>query len=248
VSLAALLPSSPIRPTKLDVVWIGLLAISAVFAVLSTLRGRRAVGSALEFATEETSVDESTVRTNLWLGWQRTNLILTTKRLAGSVPNTVLIVFPFGRRDVTAPLDRISNIAFDTRFDVVRLSVALAALYIAFASDVTIIGKAVLIVTALISLTFAYTATIDIADSSGKTHRIPVSVLDRAEIERFVSVVNRQLAEEPDVSPRRQPQQPASTLSPRDRIERLTLLADLRNQGILSETEFETEKRKLLDT
>jgi hypothetical protein len=231
-----------------DVLSIAALALLVVVAVVSILGGRRSGGVTIDFAADENAVDESTVRTNLLLAWLQTNLILTTKRLAGTVPNTVMFVFPFGRRDVTQPLSRISNVSFDSRFDVVRFILGAGALYLAFGTDITTLGQVVLVVIALLFLSYSYTAAIEVADNSGKTQRIPVSVIDRAEIERFVGVVNRQLAEEPILPPRAQPQPPAPTLSAGDRIERLSQLADLRNQGVLSEAEFEAEKGKLLNS
>lgn len=248
VSLVLLLQSSTQRSSLVDVLSIAALALLVVVAVVSILGGRRSGGVTIDFAADENAVDESTVRTNLLLAWLQTNLILTTKRLAGTVPNTVMFVFPFGRRDVTQPLSRISNVSFDSRFDVVRFILGAGALYLAFGTDITTLGQVVLVVIALLFLSYSYTAAIEVADNSGKTQRIPVSVIDRAEIERFVGVVNRQLAEEPILPPRAQPQPPAPTLSAGDRIERLSQLADLRNQGVLSEAEFEAEKGKLLNS
>jgi len=202
VDLVLLLQSTTRRSSLVDVLSIGVLALLVVVAVVSILGGRRSGGVTIDFAADENAVDESVVRTNLLLAWLQTNLILTTKRLAGTVPNTVMVVFPFGRRDVTQPLSRISNVSFDSRFDVVRLILGAGSLYLAFGTDITTLGQVVLVVIALLFLSYSYTAAIEVADNSGKTQKIPVSVIDRAEIERFVGVVNRQLAEEPNVGHR----------------------------------------------
>lgn len=203
----------------------------------------------MDLASDERKVAEATVRTNLLVFWVRTHLTLTTKRLAGTVPNTVLLI-PFGRRDVTQPLDRISNVAFDTRFHIVRLALGLAFLVVlAVLGDPTTFAYVFFIGGSLLAFAYCYTAGIFVTDNSGKTQEIPVSVIDRAEIERFVGVINRQLAEKPEAAPRteRQPP-PPETSPPGDRIERLTRLADLRRQGVLSEAEFDAEKRRLLES
>lgn len=245
--MALILLQTTQSSSRLTTLWVVLAVLIAIAAIASVLSSRRSVGIAVDLASDERKVDESTVRTNLLLAWLRTKLVLTSKRLVGTAPNTIMFVFPFGRRNVTQPLSRVSNVAFDTRFDVVRLIIGVALILLALAADAGVLGWVVLAVLAMLALAYSYTAAIEVTDSSGKTQRIPVSVVDRAEIERFVGAVNRQLAQGPDSAPEETVH--ADRERPLDdRIDRLSQLADLLKQGLLTEEEFESEKRKLLDS
>ena len=79
----------------------------------------------MDLAAGERNIDESVVRTSLVLFWLKTRLTLTNLRLFGSVPNTMLVVIPLGRKDITQPLSRISNVSFETKFHVIRFVLGL---------------------------------------------------------------------------------------------------------------------------
>ena len=197
----------------------------------------------MDLAVGERPIDQSEARTNLVFFWLKTQLILTTNRLVGTIPNTVLLAFPVGRKEITQPLNRISNVSLDSRFHVIRLILGLVALL----AGVSLLSNGgnptVLFVIGAIAMAYSYTATVSITDNSGRSQNIPVSVLDKAEIERFIDVVNKSLSES-NASERANP----GPSHPTDRMAQLARLGDLKLNGVLTDAEFQAEKRKLLAT
>ena len=204
----------------------------------------------MEMGHDERELDAMTVRTNLVFFWLKTNLILTNRRVAGAVPNTVLLLFPVGRKDTTQPLNRISNVSFESKFKVIQAFGALLFLAFAVTNGAGTAGDIVTVVLYLIIAAvlaaWSWVATINLSDSSGQGQKIPVSVLDKAEVERFTGVVNRALADTDIADPRPTAAPEPPSVVP-DRIEQLQRLTDLKNQGALTDDEFETEKRRLLE-
>lgn len=204
-----------------------------------------------EFAAGESRIDSSTVRTSLVFFWLRTSLTLTNKRLMGTVPNTMLAVFPVGRREMTQPLDRISNVGYDAKFYLVRFLIGVVLLLgsIGLLTDGDTFASGFLfLVIAVLVLGWSWVARITVTDNSGKANDIPVSMLDKEEINRFLGVVNRTLAEGHHTATTSHQQAGTTTNPGPDRIEQLQRITALRESGALTEDEFQAEKRKILDS
>ena len=200
-------------------------------------------------AEGEHQIDESTVRTSLLLFWLRTNLTLTNKRLTGTVPNTILALFPLGRREITQPLSRISNVGYDTKFHLVRFLIGAILLVIGVGglADGNIESLFILALS-LLPLGWSWVARITVTDNSGKENDIPVSMLDKEEVDRFLGVINTTLAATHDTPAPPQAATPPPTSETPDRIDQLQKLTALRDAGVLSEDEFEAEKRRIMNS
>ena len=201
-----------------------------------------------DLAAGERRIDASTVRTSLLVFWLKTDLVLTDKRLVGTVPNALLGLIPLDRREITQPLDRISNVGFETKFHFLRavLGLLLVSTSVTLLSEGTVFWGLIGLVVSLATFSWSWVARITVTDNSGKENNIPVSALDNSKISRFLTVVNRTVVEgasTPDSSPLPPPPSPDTRSV---RIEELKDITALRDAGTLTGEEFAAEKKRIL--
>ena len=131
--------------------------------------------------------------------------------------------------------------SLDTRFHLIRLILGLVALFAGVGLVTNGGNPIVLFLIAAVAMAYSFTATVSVTDNSGRSQTVPVSVLDKAEVERFIDVVNKSLFES-SAGERKY----SGDGHPQDRMTQLARLGDLKQNGVLSEVEFELEKKRLL--
>lgn len=186
-----------------------------------------------------------TVRASTAAPWLKTTLSLSEDALVGSTPTSFLLI-PTGKRSVNQPFDRIANVTVQTETQVIRIMVGLALILLGIL-QISDVGVLWLILGVLVAAHALY-VQLEVRDASGGTQVIRASVFDRDVLERLADDVSQRVNE----SARRQSSgQPDSsrppTLTSGDRLDQLERIKRLRDEGVLSDAEFEAEKRKLLE-
>lgn len=146
---------------------------------------------------EEKISDSKMFTTNLILGWLKTEMAITNKRLAGHSPNTLLGIIPMGRNDISYPLKNIASVSIKTKLHIIRLIIGFALFVYGLdflsrdflpALIVTLIGIALML--------NGFTSQIVVFNNSGqKDDSVQVSILEKGKAKQFVNEVNQEIAD-----------------------------------------------------
>lgn len=164
-------------------------------------------------------------------------MVVTSKRIIGRVPNTILAIIPLGFNQVSYPLPNVAGVAVGRSYSALAFLVG-ALMVLAFGSRGNIVG--VLIGAAI--FVAAFRNNIQITNSGGDKIRHGVSFLDRAAAESFVHTVNTVIATHTGSSHSAIPEMPTS----RTASQALADLQALRDQGMVTDDEFETKRREII--
>lgn len=141
---------------------------------------------------DEKKIKEATFTANIVLFWLKADYLLTNKRVTGRTPNTFFGIVPFGERKFAQPLPAIASVASSTRFFFMRLIVGLALVFIGF-EFISSFGI-ILVFLGIIKIMNSYTATFIITNNSGQREGYEISILQKSDVEEFVSKVNETIA------------------------------------------------------
>lgn len=172
-----------------------------------------------------------------FLHWR---MAVTSKRLVGLTPNTVLGVIPLGSTQVSYPLAAIAGVTVRTRYSVFWLIIGL--LFV-----IGGLGQANVVVMFLgvLALAAAFRAEISVTNSGGQRTGHGVAFLDRASAATFAQQVNTAIAthshREAIVAPPVIAPLQGTTAS-----EALAELARLRDAGHVSADEYEAKRREIV--
>lgn len=188
----------------------------------------------------------TTVRASTAAPWLKTSLHLTEGALVGTTPTSFLLI-PTGKRLVNQPFDRIANVTVQTETQVIRIMVGLALILLGIL-QISDAGVVWLILGVLVAAHALY-VQLEVRDASGGIQVIRASVFDRDALQKLADEVSQRVNE----SSRQQSStdqtgstSPAAPV-PGDRYDQLERIKRLRDEGVLSDSEFEAEKRKLLE-
>lgn len=134
--------------------------------------------------------------TNLVLNWLKTDFSLTTKRIIGYQPNTLLGVFPLGKKEITYPLKNIAGVGVSTKFHFKRFIIGLILVFIGFSMmGDSFLGGLILLIIGALPLFNSFTSTLSITNNAGQSHLIEMSILEKDKVQDFVNKVNISIAE-----------------------------------------------------
>jgi hypothetical protein len=133
----------------------------------------------------------SVLRTNTLTWFMKSRFELRDWRLRVVSPRAILGVIPFGRTDVTYPLEDLSDIRVTGRVHPVRLAIALALAALAALVD---LGRIATVAVQLVAVAFFFLSVIvvvRIEDRTGRRRFVPVCFLQRASARGLVAQVER---------------------------------------------------------
>ena len=145
---------------------------------------------------DEESIETKDFTTNLVLAWLKTNFTITSKRIVGYKPNTLLGLIPLGKVEVTYPLKNIASVGVSTKFHVKRFifGIILVLIGLNTLGDSFLTGLILLLLGAL-PLLNSYTSTFNISNNAGQSHLIEISILEKSKVQDFVNSVNKTIAD-----------------------------------------------------
>jgi hypothetical protein len=178
-----------------------------------------------------------------------TELTLTNRRLYAIRPNTLLGLIPVGTARSNYPIENIAGVSAGTRFDVLGVIVGAISVFVGVAA-ISIPGVAwlgvILILLGLGAIIGAPEQAIEVMNSGGGKITFPVSVLERGRTIEFANRVSEALA---GTSPRGTPAV-ANPVAPESSgggtAEALRRLQDLRNQGLITDSEYDAKRSEIL--
>jgi len=156
----------------------------------------RTVKMNITLSKDEKLIREDLFTTNLVLFWLKTNFSLTTKRIMGYAPNTILGIIPLGKAEITYPLKNIAGVSSSTKFHFKRFifGVILILIGIAMVQDPSILSVVILLFGAILLLN-SYTSTFTITNNAGEAPVIELSILEKNKVKNFVAQINHQIAD-----------------------------------------------------
>jgi len=173
-----------------------------------------------------------------FLHWK---MAVTSKRLVGKTPNTILGIIPLGSTNVSYPLPNIAGVVTRTRVSLFWIIVGLLFLLGGLQSR-----NALAIVIGLIALAASFNAQIFITNSGGGQIGHNVAFFARGAADAFVREVNSAIAtyahQAPVVVAAAQAPAPVAT-SLSDTLAELTRLRDA---GHLTAEEYEAKRREVI--
>lgn len=145
---------------------------------------------------EERLTTKQEFTTNLVLSWLKTEFALTTKRIIGYQPNTVVGLIPFGKKEVTYPLKSVSAVGVSTKFHFKRFIVGLILVLFGLStlSD-SFLGGIILLAIGAFPLINSYTSTLTITNNAGQSHFLEMSILEKDKVQSFVNDVNMSIVD-----------------------------------------------------
>lgn len=142
---------------------------------------------------DETVIKEVTFSPNMALFWLKARYVLTSKRLTGELPNTLLGLIPLGKVNKSQPLKTIASVACVSKFWFKRLLVGLIFLVLGalLISEVNFfVGLPVLLIGAGNVLN-CYTAYFNVTNNAGQELGCEVIITAQAEVEAFANQMNQ---------------------------------------------------------
>ena len=176
-----------------------------------------------------------------FLHWR---MAVTSKRLVGQTPNTILGIIPLGSTQVSYPLAAIAGVKTRTAYSVLALALGAILLLAGIAN-----GNAILLILGVLGLAAAFNAKIEVTNSGGGTTGHQVAFLDRGSANAFLQQVSTVIATHAHQSPTvvigaaAAPAAPAVSLAASDA---LAELGRLRDAGHLSAEEYEAKRREII--
>jgi uncharacterized membrane protein YidH (DUF202 family) len=142
---------------------------------------------------DEVQVDEKQFTANLLLAWLKTDFTITSKRIVGEQPNTLLGLIPFGKKEVTYPLKNIASVSVSTKFHAKRF---VLGLFLGFLGIATLDGVGfIFLLLAVLPLLNCFTSSLDIRNNSGQATNLELSILEKDKVKDFVKQVNTCIAD-----------------------------------------------------
>ena len=145
------------------------------------------------FTADEQLVKEAAFTTNLVLFWLKTDFSLTSKRILGSVPNTLMGIIPLGKREFTYPLKNIAGVAISSKFHFLRFIIGL--FLVSYGTRYIIEGGIFVIILGLLALLNSYMTVFSISNSAGQDSKIEISWTEKTNIQQFSELINNKIAE-----------------------------------------------------
>lgn len=141
--------------------------------------------------TEENVVNSSEFTTNLMLFWLKAKFTLTTKRINGFTPNTILGLIPLGKNEITFPTNKIAGVSVSTKFHLSRLLIG----GFVFLFGLGLLSKSfflaiLVILFGLGSLLNCYTSRLMITNNAGQSPNIEISILEKSKLQNFANEIN----------------------------------------------------------
>lgn len=147
-------------------------------------------------SADEQNVNQQSFITSFILFWHKTNFTLTTKRIVGENPNTLLGIIPLGSNQITFPLKSVGGVSGSTKFHLSRFLVGLVVAYLGFSLfGNTFLGGLLLLLIGVGMLLNSYVATFVIASNTGQSTTVELSILEKAKVAELVSATNLKIAE-----------------------------------------------------
>jgi hypothetical protein len=131
--------------------------------------------------------------------WLKLRLAVTTRRIAGEKPNTILGVIPLGSLKLTYPLPNVASVGTYTKLSVGALLLGVVLLVAAYflvsgASGDARVAGFVVAVLGLLSLIEAYQAHLGIWNTGGNYIGHRISIFDRGAADAFCQELNTIIA------------------------------------------------------
>lgn len=150
----------------------------------------------LVLGKEEGVIKDSRFTTNLLLAWLKTNFTLTSKRIVGYKPNTLLGAIPLGKTEVTYPIKSVASVGVSTKFHLSRFLLGGLLAAAGFLSVADSLGIGILLVLlGAVPLFNCFTSTLNISNNAGQVHHIEISILEKDKVQEFATTVNTTIAE-----------------------------------------------------
>lgn len=145
---------------------------------------------------DEKLIREDIFTTNLLLAWMKSVFSLTSKRIIGHTPNTLLGIIPLGRNEITYPLKNVAGVGCSTKFHLKRFIIGaiLTPVGIAMIQNPSVISICILLLGALLLLN-SYTSTFIITNNAGNAPIIELSILEKSKVQNFVAEINNKIAD-----------------------------------------------------
>ncbi len=171
-----------------------------------------------------------------FLHWR---MAVTSKRLVGHTPNTILGVIPLGSTDVSYPLANIAGVTTRTAYSFFWILVGVIFVLGGLGAP-----NVVALLIGLLAFLAAFNAEISVTNSGGGKTGHRIAFFDRGNARLFADDVNRAIATYAHQAT--VVVAPAATNTPTNTADRLSELARLRDAGHVSAEEYEAKRRDIL--
>ena len=178
-----------------------------------------------------------------------TDLVLTNRRLYAVRPNVLFGLIPVGRAQSNFPIENIAGVSANTRFDLLGVLLGIFGIVLGIIwvqmPGIAVLG-AIFIVLGVVVIIGAPKQAIEVMNSGGGVIRFPVSVLDRSRTLGFANRVSEAVARTSRggrTSVESSIRSPAARADP---TEALGHLSKLREQGLISDSEYASKRAEIL--
>lgn len=146
---------------------------------------------------DETIIKEVTFSPNLLLFWLKGHYVLTSKRLTGQRPNTLMGVIPLGKVNVSQPLKTIASVTCVSKFWFMRLLIGLVLLVFGLAgmSQGNYFFGLLFALAGVGFVLNCYTAYFDVTNNAGQNLGGEVLITAQAEIQSFANEMNQVISD-----------------------------------------------------
>lgn len=172
-----------------------------------------------------------------FIHWQ---MSVTSKRLVGQVPNTILGIIPLGSTQVSYPLAAIAGVTSRTRYSAFWFIVGALLLLGGIGGR-----NAVVIILGVLALLASFRAEIAITNSGGGQIGHAVGYFGRSAASAFVQQVNSAIATHAHQAPT-VVSAPVTDRQAPSASDALSELARLRDAGHLNADEYEAKRREII--
>jgi hypothetical protein len=172
-----------------------------------------------------------------FLHWK---MAVTTKRLVGQTPNTILGIIPLGSTQVSYPLANIAGVTTRTAYSFLWLLIGVVLLLAGIAQP-----NVILLIIGVLALLAAFSAEISVTNSGGERIGHRVAIFNRAKATAFVQQVNAAIAAHAHQTVVVTAATTTVTSVPTT-SDALGELGRLRDAGHLSSEEYEAKRREII--
>ena len=136
----------------------------------------------------ENKITDAVFTKNMIFFWRKSRFSLTSKKLTGQVPNTILWIIPAGKYEIVHPVKSISSVGCTTKVHPFRFILGILLLFCA--AVIHSFGSLIVYgVPASILLLNSYTTRFEIFTNTARPQDFEVSILEKEKMKCFVSCI-----------------------------------------------------------
>ncbi len=140
------------------------------------------------FGKNEKKIAEAVFIKNIIFFWRKSRFSLTSKKLTGQVPNTILWIIPAGKYEIVHPVKSISSVGCTTKVHFIRFILGIFLLF--WAVVIHSVGSLIVYgIPASLALLNSYTTKFEVFTNTARPQDFEVSILEKEKMKNFVTEI-----------------------------------------------------------